>query len=149
MRIEGKVWVITGGGNGIGRALVLEALGRGGRVAALDLRREGLDETAASANAGERLSTHVVDVTDRARVASLPEEVAAVHGAVAGLINNAGIIQPFVRIPDLDPETIDRAIGADARIMNLALRLIPKGATRLMARLIEKQMKPALEAKTA
>jgi hypothetical protein len=43
----------------------------------------------------------LADVTDRARVGALPGEVAALHGAVDGLIN-AGIIQPFARIADLN-----------------------------------------------
>ena len=45
MRIQDRVFVVTGGGNGIGREVVLEILRRGGRVAAVDLRAEGLAET--------------------------------------------------------------------------------------------------------
>lgn len=42
----------------------------------------------------DRLSTHVVDVSDAARVEAVAQEVLAVHGAVDGLLNVAGIIQP-------------------------------------------------------
>ncbi|MBU2601357.1 MAG: SDR family oxidoreductase [Actinobacteria bacterium] len=56
----------------------------------------------------DRVSTHVVDITDRAAVAALPEAALAAHGQVDGLINCAGIIQPFVRFNDLEYEAIER-----------------------------------------
>ncbi len=108
MKLSSKTIVITGGGSGIGRALTLAALSRGARVAAVDLRAEGLKETAALANAGDRLSTHVADITDRAAVAALPDAVAKAHGGIDGLINNAGVIQPFVPVSDLTLDQIDR-----------------------------------------
>ncbi|HSG36509.1 MAG TPA: SDR family NAD(P)-dependent oxidoreductase, partial [Paracoccaceae bacterium] len=82
MKVGGKVFVVTGGGSGIGRQLVLALLARGARVAAVDLRPEGLASLGAEAGAGDRLSTHVADVTDRARVGKLPHEVIADHGEV-------------------------------------------------------------------
>ena len=57
MKVNGKVLVVTGGGNGIGRQVVLELLRRGARVAAVDLRKDSLDETAEIAGAGDRLAT--------------------------------------------------------------------------------------------
>ncbi|MCB9680631.1 MAG: SDR family oxidoreductase [Alphaproteobacteria bacterium] len=110
MKLTGKVVVVTGGGSGIGRELVLAALKRGARVAAVDLRREGLDETASLAAAGDALSLHVADITDREAILALPDAVIAHHGAVDGVINNAGVIQPFVRFNDLDFAVIDRMI---------------------------------------
>ena len=107
MKVDGKVWVVTGGGSGMGRELVLQLLRRGARVAAVDRNPTGLDDTAEAAGAARsRLSTHVVDITDRTAVRRLPAEVVAVHGVVDGLINNAGIIQPFVPVAELDDETI-------------------------------------------
>lgn len=111
MRLVGKVVVVTGGGSGIGRALVHGLLARGARVAAVDFREAALRETAAQAGSpADRLSLHVLDITDRAAVEGLPEQVIAHHGAVDGLINNAGIIQPFVRVLDLDDAWIERVM---------------------------------------
>jgi NAD(P)-dependent dehydrogenase (short-subunit alcohol dehydrogenase family) len=113
MRVAGKVIVVTGGASGIGRALVLELLGRGARVAAVDLNAGGLEETSTLAKAGERLSTHVLNITQREVVEALPAEVAARHGAVDGLINNAGIIQPFARVSDLEYGAIERVMNVN------------------------------------
>lgn len=113
MRISGKTVAVTGGGNGIGRELVLQLLDRGARVAALDLSAEALDETARLAGSRtDRLSTHVVDVTDKAAVEALPEAIIAVHGQIDGIINCAGIIQPFVKLNEL-------GYGAIERVMNV------------------------------
>jgi NAD(P)-dependent dehydrogenase (short-subunit alcohol dehydrogenase family) len=114
MQIQDRVFVVTGGGNGIGRAVVLELLRRGARVAAVDLRAEALEETVRLAGpAGDRLSVHAVSVTDRAAVEALPAEVQQHHGQVDGLLNVAGIIQRFVPIADLSIEEIQRVMDVN------------------------------------
>jgi short-subunit dehydrogenase len=113
MKLRDRVVVVTGGGSGIGRQLVRGLLERGARVAAVDIRQENLDETSELAVAGDRLSIHVADLTDREVVEGLPERVIASHGSVDGIINNAGIIQPFVRLKDLDYLSIERVIDVN------------------------------------
>ena len=93
MKLQGKVLVVTGGGAGIGRATVLELLSRGAEVAAVDISEAGLKETADLADAGDRLSLHPLDITDRDQVLALPKAVTDQHGQVDGLVNIAGIIQ--------------------------------------------------------
>ncbi|GAA4362735.1 SDR family NAD(P)-dependent oxidoreductase [Nocardioides caricicola] len=110
MRIQGKVWVVTGAGNGMGRELVLLMLARGARVAAVDVSAAGLEETARIAAAGDRLSTHVLDITDQAGVEALPAAVVGAHGTVDGLLNNAGVIQPFLPVAELDDAAIRRVL---------------------------------------
>ena len=113
MKLTDKVIVVTGGGNGIGREVVLALLSRGARVAAVDLRPEGLAETSALASAGERLTTHEVDVTSVEAVAALAREVIDAHGHVDGLVNVAGIIQPFVPFRDLDRTQIEKVMAVN------------------------------------
>lgn len=115
MQINDKVFVVTGGGNGIGREVVLALLSRGAHVAAVDLSRDGLDETArlATTASPDRLTTHVVDITDRAAVDELPEKVRTAHGRVDGLVNVAGIIQPFVRFVDLDVARMEKVLAVN------------------------------------
>jgi short-subunit dehydrogenase len=114
MQSKNKVFVVTGGGNGIGRELVLNLLNRGAKVAAIDLIEASLSETKNIAGVKAiNLSTHILNITDRQKVEQLPEEIIKQHGAIDGLVNCAGIIQPFVRINDLDYSSIDKVLGVN------------------------------------
>ena len=113
MRLRDRVLAVSGGGSGIGRQLVLGLLARGARVTASDIRSEGLAETKDLANAGDRLHTVVADVTDREAMHALPELVVDAHGVVDGYISNAGIIQPFVKLHELDYERIESVISVN------------------------------------
>lgn len=109
MQIKNKTVVITGGGNGIGRELVLAFLKHGCRVAAVDLNEKYLLETQKLAgDQSVNLSLHVVDITDHSAVINLFDEVISRHETVDILINNAGIIQPFVNVKDLSSEKIQK-----------------------------------------
>lgn len=114
MKVQGKVFVVTGGGGGIGGELVLGLLDRGAMVAAVDLNHAGLLETQQRAGeAGGRMTTHVLDIADKNAVTQLLTDVIKAHGTVDGLVNNAGIIQPFVRINDLSYDTVDHVMGVN------------------------------------
>lgn len=131
MKLQDKVLVVTGGGNGIGRQLVLEALRRGSRVAAVDIRQDSLDETVEMANAGDRIATYVVDITDRDATGALPARVAADLGETDGLINNAGIIQPFVKLNDLGFDVIERVMNVNFNgTVNMVKAFLPGLLTR-------------------
>lgn len=138
MNLRERVFVVTGGANGIGRELVLNLLSKEARVAAADIDQAGLDETERLAGrAAERMSKHIVDITDRGRVSALPAEVIARHGQVDGLINNAGIIQPFVKFNHLDFEAIDRVmkINFDGSV-NMAKAFLPHLLERPAAQIV-------------
>lgn len=113
MQIIDKVFVVTGGGNGIGREVVLGLLQRGATVAALDLRADSLEETAGLAGADARLSIHPTDVSDNDAVARAFAEVISAHGHIDGLLNIAGIIQRFVPIVDLDISEIEKVMAVN------------------------------------
>lgn len=113
MRVRDKVFVVTGGGNGIAREVVLQLLAKGARVAAVDLNEKGLAQTAELAHAGDRLSTHVVDVADRAAVEALPAEVLARHGQIDAVAHLAGIIHRFAPLTDLSIEEIRKVVDVN------------------------------------
>jgi NAD(P)-dependent dehydrogenase (short-subunit alcohol dehydrogenase family) len=114
MRITDQVFVVSGGGNGIGRETVLQLLRRQARVAAVDLDEAALAGTVELAGSGgDRLTTHVLSVADRAAVKALPAQVVAAHGQVDGLLNVAGIIQPFVHVEDLPIEDVERVMAVN------------------------------------
>lgn len=112
MKVQNKVFVVTGAGGGIGGALVLELLSRGARVAAVDLKPDGLETLKDRAkDYANSLSTHPLDITNKEAVYQLPAAVIATHGSVDGLINCAGIVQPFIRINDLDYPEIEKVMN--------------------------------------
>lgn len=113
MNIAGKVFVVTGAGNGIGREVTRILLAGGASVAGVDLSESALDATAALAAAGSRFSTHVVNITNRDEVLALPATVLAAHGQVDGLVNVAGVIQKFVKVIDLPFEEIDKVMNVN------------------------------------
>jgi NAD(P)-dependent dehydrogenase (short-subunit alcohol dehydrogenase family) len=112
----GKVVVITGAGSGIGRALALAWARRGGALVLGDVSEAGLAETRASIVADRAtaasVTTHVVDVADRARMALFASGVRAAHGRVDVLVNNAGVVS-VRRFEESSLEEIDRVLGID------------------------------------
>jgi len=86
------VAVVTGAGSGIGRALARQLAVAGSALALADIDEAGLQQTAASlSERGVQLTTHIVDVSDESAVQALAQDVAARHGRVTLLINNAGV----------------------------------------------------------
>jgi NAD(P)-dependent dehydrogenase (short-subunit alcohol dehydrogenase family) len=137
MQIADKVFVVTGGGNGMGREVVLGLLTRGARVAAVDLNEAGLAETAKMAGAGDKLTTHPLNVSDRKAVLALPAAVEKAHGQVDGLFNVAGIIQPFVKINDLDFDVIERVMNVNFwGVVNMTKAFLPTLLKRPQAGLL-------------
>ncbi len=88
--MSGRVAVVTGGGAGIGRAIVLRLAHEGARVAVLDVRPETAAQTLAQAGgAGLALAC---DVSDSAAVEETFERIAAELGHPDLLVNNAGAV---------------------------------------------------------
>ncbi|MCC5940045.1 MAG: SDR family NAD(P)-dependent oxidoreductase [Balneolaceae bacterium] len=109
MEIKGKVFVVTGAGNGIGRELALQLLKNNARVAGVDLDEQALFETRKLAgNRKDEFLPVKMDITDREMANQLPDRIIKHFGSVDGLINNAGIIQKFVPVNELPLEDADR-----------------------------------------
>lgn len=108
MNFKDKVIVITGAGSGMGRELTKQLVQKGAHVAAIDIHEKALMETVVMA--GGKVSSHLVDITDQLKVNALPEQILQVHGKMDGLINNAGIIQPFSDVRELDDRVIHKVM---------------------------------------
>ena len=89
---EQRLAVVTGAAQGIGRAIVLELLNQGHKVAGLDLNAEQLTELEkVAAEAGHSVITHQVDITQTDKLTETLEQLAQEHGGIGILVNNAGI----------------------------------------------------------
>jgi NAD(P)-dependent dehydrogenase (short-subunit alcohol dehydrogenase family) len=97
--LEGKVAVVTGAAQGIGRAIADGLAAEGARIVVADLR--GAEEAAASYEGGVGLT---VDVADEEDVQRLADETVERCGGIDVLVNNAGLyasleMRPFEQIP--------------------------------------------------
>ena len=94
---EGKLAIVTGGGSGMGRELVVQLAADGCSVATCDVNADNVEETARlaenAAPAGTRITTHICDVSDEQQVNRFRDEVMAQHETehVNLVFNNAGI----------------------------------------------------------
>lgn len=105
-----RVVVITGGGGGIGSAMARRCAQRGARVVLVDIRPDAAAEVAASLPGGaERHSVQVGDLTVRADVERILSHIAADHGRIDVLVNNAGMTSAE-RFDERSVESIEREL---------------------------------------
>lgn len=106
---EGQVIVVTGGANGIGRALVLAASAAGAIAVACDADQAGLDALRAEDG---RVAIRRLDVSDRAAVQETLGAVEAEHRRIDGLVC-AAAIQPRVSVHDTSPDVWQRVLDVN------------------------------------
>jgi 3-oxoacyl-[acyl-carrier protein] reductase len=87
--LAGKIAVITGGARGFGKAFGQALIERGARAVLVD--RDAPALAAAQAELGAMADTEVLDVADEQAVGAAMAAIAARHGGIDILINNAGI----------------------------------------------------------
>lgn len=90
MKLPTKNIIVTGAGSGIGRAVVVQLVAAGSRVAGFDRSADGLAETYALPGVGPAFLPLCCDVTDTAQVTSSIATVLEHWGRIDGLFNGAG-----------------------------------------------------------
>lgn len=104
--LNDRVAVVTGAGSGIGRATAEHLATRGCRLALVDVRPDGVEETAALLRTrGADASVHLADVSDADRMLALADEVGERHGGCHIVVNNAGVTAAG-RFEDERPEDL-------------------------------------------
>ena len=109
MKVLRKTIIITGAGSGMGRELTLQLNAKGANVIGIDLHESQLKETILLSTHPETIKYFVVDVSNQEIVNDFIQQILK-DDPVDGLINNAGIIQPFVKINNLEFAVIERVM---------------------------------------
>lgn len=111
MTIEGKVALVTGGAQGIGRGIVLRLAKDGANIAIVDLKKEKMDSVAREVKAlGRKVTVFAADVTDRDQVYAAVDHAEKELGGFDIMVNNAGIaqVQPLSEVTPKEVDAIFR-----------------------------------------
>ena len=126
-RFTGQTVIVTGAGSGIGRATASRIAREGGRVIAVDVSQERLDEFAA-AHADTDIVALTADITDDAGVARI---VAASGGVIDGLANIAGIMDDMTPVGEVSDAVWERVFRVNVTgTMKLMRAVIPTMLTQ-------------------
>jgi 3-oxoacyl-[acyl-carrier protein] reductase len=113
MDLSGKVALVTGAGNGIGRAIALSLSAAGATTIVCDIDGAAGERTAKSiVDQGQTAAAMPLDVSDPSRVAAVYGEVVQRYGRLDIQVSNAGITTraPFL---DVDLETFHRIMSVN------------------------------------
>lgn len=115
MSIAGKVALVTGAGQGIGRAIALRLARDGADIALVDINGAKLEAVAAQVLAlGRKASVFVADVSKREHVVAAVEHAHQTLGGFDIIVNNAGVAQ-IDSLLDVSPEQVERTLGINVQ----------------------------------
>lgn len=109
MQIQDKVIVITGGGQGLGRAMAVNLASQGAKLALIDLNEELLKETVGLIEqAGSSAKYYLANVTNEVEVEQTFNQINDDFNGFDGLINNAGILRDGMLLKAKDGEIVKK-----------------------------------------
>lgn len=124
-RLSGRIAMVTGGGRGLGRALVRALAGEGADVAFSyrESRRGALEEAEAVRRLGRRAFAGPADARVPGEIAAFVDEAVAALGGCDFLVNNVGV---FRRIPleEMSEEALDEAFDVNVKAAVMASRAV-------------------------
>jgi len=131
MTLADRVAIVTGAGNGIGKAIALALAGAGTHVAAVDIEGGAAKATADAVSAlGRRSLALGADVGEVAAIDQMVHRVIAAFGQVDVLVNNAGVTRraDIMDLTEADWERIMRvnAKGVFFCLQRVAREMIPR-----------------------
>ena len=126
MRLAGKVAVVTGGGSGIGRGIVLALAREGADIAIPDIHVLNAEKTAEEVKAlGRRAQGMKTDVTSAADVKTMVDRTRDAFGKIDILVNNAGMAAtPGMPFTNNTEEDWDRAFAVNTKSVFLTCKAV-------------------------
>jgi len=115
MRFDGKVILITGAAQGIGKSTALKFASEGAKLILCDVRLESLNEISEELKAANaEFLNYAVNVVDRAQIQDMVTDVVSKWGKIDVLINNAGITadNQMLKMPE---EDFDKVIAVNLK----------------------------------
>lgn len=109
------VVVITGSASGIGYGLAQQFVARGCKVMLSDLPGHRLDAAIGSLDAPALVASQPCDVSRREQLQALWDTTIARFGRIDFWLNNAGVGPPVIRLDDVPPDWIDRAVDVNLK----------------------------------
>ncbi|MNM66172.1 3-oxoacyl-[acyl-carrier-protein] reductase FabG [compost metagenome] len=138
MQLKDKVIIITGGGQGLGRAMGEYLAAKGAKLALVDLNRERLDEAVTACKAaGGDARAYICNVANEEQVVHMVEQVAGDFGAIHGLVNNAGIIRDGLTIKVKDGELSKMSLAQWQSVIDVNLTGVFLCTREVAAKMIE------------
>ncbi|MFA5602427.1 MAG: SDR family NAD(P)-dependent oxidoreductase [Bacilli bacterium] len=113
MKVKEKRIIVTGAGEGIGRDLAIQLIEKGAHVIALDINKKELEKTREKVMHKDNISLYVVDITKDTDLLKFKNEYFKNHKTIDGLINNAGIIQPFVNVDKIEMDIVYKVMDVN------------------------------------
>ena len=120
--LAGRTALVTGAGNGLGRAIAVALAKAGARLILTGRTAATLTETAALLPDADRARVAPADVSNPASVTALRDALSAAAEEIDLLVNNAGIGGPVKEITDIEPAEWDEVFGANVRSIYLMCR---------------------------
>src|SRR5271169_5663299 len=130
-RLTGKVAIVTGAAQGIGRAIAVRLADEGAKVALADIQLDAAESAAAEIRSGDANAIAVaLDVTKLDDAIAATDRVERELGPIDILVNNAGwdVVQPFV---ESAPDVWDKVIAINFRgMLNCCKAVAPRMQSR-------------------